>query len=1312
MTKNEKFSDQVHIEKIRELLWRGREFGQAAVMVGAGFSRNADRISNQIPSFPLWEDLGKHIYDSLYPLGNLSNQDRESLRNKAITGVGTLKLASEYEALFSRQFLDKFIIDSIPDNNYHPAKLHELLLSLPWSDVFTTNFDTLLERTLPKIHERKYDIILTTSDIPGRMKPRIIKLHGSFPSNGPFIITEEDYRTYPTKSAPFMNMVQQSLMENIFCLIGFSGDDPNFLYWSGWVRDNLGKATPPIYLCGILNLSLSQRRVLESRNIIPIDLSSLFSEMEWPNHEIRNSKAIEWFLLNLMRGAPPYVMRWPTPSSTNIWEASDGLPDVPQGPRQFFEQGRLFPDHDELPLKVENLRKQYEIWRQKRLEYPGWIVAPKENREELWAYTEGWISPVLDSIENLTQPEKIFLLYELNWRLEKSLIPFDTNWVEKMIPIIEAFNPYPRLIELESAILRPDKEEFKKLDWKQISEQWGELVFAIIRNAREDQNEERFHLWMSRMEKVVKLQIEWQSRYFYEKCLFYLFNFDQEKVRKTLDIWPERKDMPWDEAKRASILTELGELKEAEKILEEALAVIRSRIQISILDYSLLSQEGWVMILLQAIKNNSWPNKRNFVLQYRDRWEKLGVYKCNPWYEIEMSKLLLKGPCLSTIPKTIIKNEFDPGIKTETHKFPVGLINSDLMPAFSFLRMLEDGDIPFSCGMVSMFSDVISNAAQCIFPFAPNQALSSMVRAREYDKIKAWFNRTRIASLTEKEVIKFNNLFDNSLTQSMRYLAKYSNLTNSTESLFSRNQLIISIEIVSRLCFRLSFEQLDKLFNLAITIYSFPVFRQYYDMSYCVQSLFKRLLMALPQEYILKRMVDLLTLPIPTENGFEVHEPKFWGEPFNDVKWQKSTKLSGDYERSEWSVPITNLISVVKNGKPEARKRAILRLGRLHEINLLTNEEKKNFAEALWAKIDTKKGIPADTDLLDLPLLFLPELSEGIIKNSFKRYLLSSDFTYAVQYTSDSNGKQHITKSLNFPSANIKYIIECKRSTLPLLLEREDELQRYIDWSSDEAIVLLKKIVAWWDNDKEALKENSQTFTDSLRKEFSKLVSLLAEIILPRMVGVEEKIRSLIERILPEMEEYGICILSALPMTLFIKPDSYGEVSQRLRNGLNSIKQEEVEDSIDGLFYWLIYGNKGVLAAPPQDLLNELINRIVTRRQPGLNYEIQVISAIIYYYPNYFKDDQFDSICTALKYLYKETELPNKQDMEAADNIYMPIPQEDIPEFRRNASELAYVIYDCFFNNNKIIPDILVQWKERSQKDPLPEVKRIWSYFA
>jgi hypothetical protein len=220
------FPDLHHFEQIRQRLWCGREFGQAAVMVGAGFSCNAEKIAPSTQDFPLWGNLASDIYDELYPqiqwqsLTDERRKANDKVKERAL--ANPLALASEYEVTFGSPALQDLLIRSIPDNQYNPGKLHKLLMSLPWSDVFTTNYDTLLERTRPFIHDRKYDLICTTSDIPGRMKPRIVKLHGSFPSHRPFIITEEDFRTYPRKFAPFVNMVDFREKIQIF-LTGSAG---------------------------------------------------------------------------------------------------------------------------------------------------------------------------------------------------------------------------------------------------------------------------------------------------------------------------------------------------------------------------------------------------------------------------------------------------------------------------------------------------------------------------------------------------------------------------------------------------------------------------------------------------------------------------------------------------------------------------------------------------------------------------------------------------------------------------------------------------------------------------------------------------------------------------------------------------------------------------------------------------------------------------------------------------------------------------------------------------------------------------------
>ncbi|ELY4757268.1 SIR2 family protein, partial [Cronobacter sakazakii] len=192
----------------------------------------------------MWNDLGDIFYESVYCK---KNDNRYS---------NVLKLGDEVQAAFGRATLDKLIMDHVPDKEYEPSKLHVSLLSLPWIDVFTTNYDTLLERASVNVDSRKYDIVLNKNDLMNAERPRIIKLHGSFPSERPFIVTEEDYRKYPLENSPFVNTVQQSLIENTLCLIGFSGDDPNFLNWIGWIRDNLGtENSPKIYLIGLFSFN-------------------------------------------------------------------------------------------------------------------------------------------------------------------------------------------------------------------------------------------------------------------------------------------------------------------------------------------------------------------------------------------------------------------------------------------------------------------------------------------------------------------------------------------------------------------------------------------------------------------------------------------------------------------------------------------------------------------------------------------------------------------------------------------------------------------------------------------------------------------------------------------------------------------------------------------------------------------------------------------------------------------------------------------------------------------------------------------------
>jgi hypothetical protein len=216
------------LEHLAKSLWRDGETRGAALLLGSGFSRFARLPGVDSKKPPLWNDLKRGMISQIYAGASESDIPADPLR-----------LAEEFRAMLGQATLDDFIRHHVPDASWEPGDLHEKLLHLPWADVLTTNWDTLLERTSPKIGDITYETVFAAADIARAKRPRIVKLHGTLPS-GPFIFAEEDYRTYPTRHAAFVNLARQIFLENELCLLGFSGNDPNFLQWSGWVRDHLG----------------------------------------------------------------------------------------------------------------------------------------------------------------------------------------------------------------------------------------------------------------------------------------------------------------------------------------------------------------------------------------------------------------------------------------------------------------------------------------------------------------------------------------------------------------------------------------------------------------------------------------------------------------------------------------------------------------------------------------------------------------------------------------------------------------------------------------------------------------------------------------------------------------------------------------------------------------------------------------------------------------------------------------------------------------------------------------------------------------
>lgn len=316
----------------------------AAIMIGAGFSRSAALHVSGNKRMPLWYEFTEKLVTALNP------------GESQIAFSDPLRVAEEYRAYFGQAALNDQIRYEIDDEAWRPGELYKSLLKLPWSEIMTTNWDTLLERSALDVHSPYYTAVTKSSDLAWATSPRIVKFHGTIGLTNNFIAAQEDYRTYPEKFAPFVNFARQVFIENELCLLGFSGDDPNFLHWAGWVRDHLANHARKIYLVGALKLTAARRKHLESINISPIDIWDAVKHID--NVDLRHEKATTLFLEALHE------------EGNLCKEPNDWLPsDLNAG----MKQGQYYNDPK---FAAECLKAHIPQMKNDRESYPGWLVCP------------------------------------------------------------------------------------------------------------------------------------------------------------------------------------------------------------------------------------------------------------------------------------------------------------------------------------------------------------------------------------------------------------------------------------------------------------------------------------------------------------------------------------------------------------------------------------------------------------------------------------------------------------------------------------------------------------------------------------------------------------------------------------------------------------------------------------------------------------------------------------------------------------------------------------------------------------------------
>lgn len=558
----EKLPDFAALRQVKDALWQLEDVRGAAVMVGAGFSRFAKLAAATTPRPPLWNTFRNAMLKELYPSGG--------------GPTDPLVLGEEYRAALGHGDLEGIIRKHVRDTEWEPGELHGKLLRLPWADVLTTNWDTLLERSAASDPDVSYSVVRVTADIARASHPRIVKLHGSMPSYLPFIFTEEDFRAYPERFAPYVNLAQQTLLENELCLIGFSGEDPNFLKWAGWVRDKLGDAARPIRLIGVLNLAPSRRRLFEARNITPVDLYPLVSGLP---RDDQHQKAMEILLEFFWRSRPAVRVEW----------------------KLSEEKDYNFPAAGNHEGRVLALTSG---WRRDRENHPGWLVTPHHQRSRGRHQVQEAFRILADDIGHVSPASRSALLFEVVWRWDT------TFWT--LPPFLEE-TAENSLAGGEDATLSDNQRVL--------------LHSTLARLARHRRDWPMFETRMARLAGLSSGEA--RTEHLYQLCLRARDDLDHKYVLENAPLL-DGDDPIWG-LRRAALLAEILEAESAAQSIQATLNEIRRRRSQDRRSLWLLSREAWASYLMRS----AWFELRKASrAEYREEWPL--AYKAaetDPWDE-------------------------------------------------------------------------------------------------------------------------------------------------------------------------------------------------------------------------------------------------------------------------------------------------------------------------------------------------------------------------------------------------------------------------------------------------------------------------------------------------------------------------------------------------------------------------------------------------------------------------------------------------------------------------------------------------------
>jgi hypothetical protein len=901
------------LQQLARALWRNGSVRGAALLVGAGFTRNAVRPGVDTPAPPLWSDLVRDLVSQLYP-----HTPHDAPANP-------LRIAEEYRKYFGQAALDDFIRTRFPDRAWMHGPLHAELLGLPWSDVLTTNWDTLLERAAEDSMDYVYELVRSEADLTYARSPRIVKLHGSIGDVGPLIFAEEDYRTYPAKHAAFVNLARQVFIENELCLLGFSGEDPNFLQWAGWVRDQLGGSARRIYLVGNLHLPDATRKYLEAQNIAPIDLAPLVEKV--PPAE-RHTAATRLFFDELKRAQPAPAHEWKL-TPTNEYPLPVAGPDAYQ---------RALKDD---AFAAESLNKTRSLLKADRDKYPGWLVCPRNSRQSLqYRGNEVWLlrRSVLDRFEPEHRAE---LLYELLW-------PRTTAFLALEEPLVQAMT---ELLEQSTPTIEPSLR--------------CEFAIALMRNARLSNHDDALDKWGKLVEAEASANSPSRIEAQYQRCLRARDRLDLNALAASLTTF-DAADPVW-RMRRAALHAEIGEYVQATRLIKEAAGDLDKRHRLDRGSLWVKSRLGWANWLSRGADAANLRSRSD-----SPRPREFKELLIDPSNEIEMIENAAEAiQSKRNEEDAEVVPSFDPGhYRDASSDIQIGGGDPALAALFELDQLIEVVGLPIRLNNVSLCGEAAISTVKIVYQQTVTWYVW-LLRAlhSHYDKpFNRYFGRIAIAKLSGDVSATLISITERGIAFWFERIRISQGPEHHDDLWHAVDQLRLLLIALSRLTVRMSEDNAKRALLHAFDLAKNLLIRHPWLLE-ALGDLARYAAAAIPRTRQGALALAVMEFPLSVEKGCD---RRFWPDT---VKWIWESIPDRPKDDPRWQHRIQQLIVAAGKGQP-AREEAILRLAYLTIRKALTKEEEAAFGRALWSDVDGQEyALPSGTGLLASTFAQLPSIN-------------------------------------------------------------------------------------------------------------------------------------------------------------------------------------------------------------------------------------------------------------------------------------------------------------------------------------------------